>query len=185
MPTRPEQPPAVVQRSRGAASSTSRSAAAEPQAELPPQWITLGSVDPADPYRMLVTITNRGAAVERIELNEPATARPGGRWRLPGTPRAGGCAGPRRRGWSRVVGKGTPAATAGLQAGDVITAIDGAAIKGRLDLRAALRQNAAGTADSADSSSAVTTPRRPSRPRWATRRWRWCGRKATIRFRCC
>ena len=33
------------------------------------QWLTLGSADPKDPYRMLVTLTNRGAAVARIELS--------------------------------------------------------------------------------------------------------------------
>src|SRR5215469_17281538 len=33
------------------------------------EFYSLGSVDPSDPYRMLATITNRGAAVERIELS--------------------------------------------------------------------------------------------------------------------
>lgn len=31
----------------------------------------LGSLDPASPYRLLATIVNRGAAVERVELNSP------------------------------------------------------------------------------------------------------------------
>lgn len=35
------------------------------------QWLTLGSADPDDPFRMLVTLTNKGAAVERIELSSP------------------------------------------------------------------------------------------------------------------
>lgn len=34
------------------------------------QFISLGSMDPKSPYRMLITLTNRGAAVARIELNE-------------------------------------------------------------------------------------------------------------------
>ena len=34
-----------------------------------PDWITLGSMDPNSPYRMLVTLTNRGAVPSRIELN--------------------------------------------------------------------------------------------------------------------
>ena len=34
-----------------------------------PQWVTLGSMDPKSPYRMLVTLTNQGAAVVRAELN--------------------------------------------------------------------------------------------------------------------
>src|SRR5687767_11551386 len=42
-----------------------------PEEELAPQWFSLGSLDPADPYRMLVIVTSRGAAVERIELNTP------------------------------------------------------------------------------------------------------------------
>ena len=33
------------------------------------QWISLGSADPKDPYRMLVTLTNRGAALARVELS--------------------------------------------------------------------------------------------------------------------
>ncbi|MDR0522731.1 MAG: YidC/Oxa1 family insertase periplasmic-domain containing protein [Planctomycetaceae bacterium] len=43
--------------------------AAETKAE--PQWLTLGSMNPDSPYRMLVTLTNQGAAVSRIELNTP------------------------------------------------------------------------------------------------------------------
>src|ERR1700742_1734260 len=42
-----------------------------PKEKVPEQWVTLGSADPASDYRMLVTLTNRGAAVERIELNSP------------------------------------------------------------------------------------------------------------------
>ena len=34
-----------------------------------PGWITLGSMDPNGPYRMLITFTNRGAVPSRIELN--------------------------------------------------------------------------------------------------------------------
>ncbi|MDO5581040.1 MAG: YidC/Oxa1 family insertase periplasmic-domain containing protein [Planctomycetia bacterium] len=37
---------------------------------IPPQFITLGSVDPKSPYRMMITLSNRGAGVARIELNE-------------------------------------------------------------------------------------------------------------------
>lgn len=33
--------------------------------------VTLGSVDPTSPYRMLVTFSNRGASIERIELASP------------------------------------------------------------------------------------------------------------------
>ncbi len=33
------------------------------------KWVTLGSADPQDPYRMLVTLDNQGAALARIELS--------------------------------------------------------------------------------------------------------------------
>lgn len=96
------------------------------------QWMTLGSLDPASPYRMLVTLTNFGAAVERIELNSPRTrdiddlsgylghlaldnADPGGA-RV------------------HVVGLGTPAEAAGVQTGDVIVALDGSPVSGASDV---------------------------------------------------
>jgi len=41
------------------------SAQSEPDPNLPEQYVTLGSLDPKQPARMLVTITNRGAAVVR------------------------------------------------------------------------------------------------------------------------
>jgi YidC/Oxa1 family membrane protein insertase len=90
----------------------------EPEEEL----LTLGSVDPASPYRMLVTITNRGAAVKRIELSSPRfhdlEDRSGYLGHLEGTQL------PDKAGYRvRVVGEGTPAAKAGLRPGDIITAI--------------------------------------------------------------
>ena len=39
--------------------------------EVPLEFYTLGSVDPESGYRMLITLTNQGAAVERIELSSP------------------------------------------------------------------------------------------------------------------
>jgi len=42
-----------------------------PAADIPRQWVVLGSADPTDPYRMSVTLDNRGAAVAWIELNSP------------------------------------------------------------------------------------------------------------------
>ncbi|MBM4003499.1 MAG: membrane protein insertase YidC [Planctomycetes bacterium] len=35
----------------------------------PVKWVTLGSIDPKSGYRMLVTLSSRGAAVDRVELN--------------------------------------------------------------------------------------------------------------------
>ena len=73
-----EKPPAKVAAGRG-------------QAKLPRRWVTLGSADPdRDPYRMLVTLSNRGAAWSRIELSSSAIPRPRRPRRLPGPPRHGG-----------------------------------------------------------------------------------------------
>ena len=43
----------------------------KPRPEPPEKLLTLGSADPTQRYRMLVTVTSRGAAVKRIELNSP------------------------------------------------------------------------------------------------------------------
>jgi hypothetical protein len=59
------------------ASSEPEGPAKEPKVEIPPRaapkpkLVTLGSLDPDSPYRALVTFTNLGAAVVRIELNSP------------------------------------------------------------------------------------------------------------------
>ena len=42
----------------------------EAHPDLEPRWLTLGSLDPESDYRMVVTFASRGAAVERIELNQ-------------------------------------------------------------------------------------------------------------------
>ncbi len=43
--------------------------------DSPPSWpleyVTLGSIDPESPYRMMVTFTSQGAAVRRVELASP------------------------------------------------------------------------------------------------------------------
>jgi YidC/Oxa1 family membrane protein insertase len=90
----------------------------------PRRRLTLGSLDPAHPARMLVTLTSRGAAVERIELAEPKfhdqDDRSGYLGHLAPAVAPEGC----RIG---VVGPGTPADGSGLRAGDVITSVAGAA----------------------------------------------------------
>ncbi|MFM7412590.1 MAG: PDZ domain-containing protein, partial [Planctomycetota bacterium] len=82
---------------------------------------TLGSLDPAA-ARMLVTLTSRGAAVERIELAEERfhdqDDRSGYLGHVAAAAGEGGCR-------LEVVGPGTPAAAAGLVAGDVVASIDG------------------------------------------------------------
>lgn len=94
-------------------------AAAAPRARR-----TLGSLDPGDAARMLVTLSSRGAAVERIELADPRfhdqDDRSGYLGHLAPTVVPEGC----RIG---VVGPGTPADLAGLRAGDVVVGVAGAA----------------------------------------------------------
>lgn len=87
------------------------------------QRATLGSADPASPYRMLVTVTNLGATVERIELDgtyhadqEINSGYLGHLAAVDAGDESGAVIG--------VVGPGTPAAIAGLQAGDVITSFN-------------------------------------------------------------
>jgi YidC/Oxa1 family membrane protein insertase len=87
------------------------------------QWVTLGSADENDPYRMLVTLSNQGAALARIELSSD-------RYRdlrdlsgylghvvMEDDGKVGGAP-------VQAVGEGTPAAKAGLKPGDRITAVD-------------------------------------------------------------
>ena len=127
--------------------------------------IALGSLDPESPYRMLVTLTNRGAAVERVELNSPKYLdlenKSGylGYLALVDEPR--GCR-------VEVVGNGTPAALAkstagghtGLRGplttvnesgeeqltapGDLITAIDGQSVNSRKELISWLKKTRPG-----------------------------------------
>ncbi len=85
---------------------------------------TLGSLDPKDPARMLVTLTSRGAAVERIELSNDRfhdqEDRAGYLGHLATEATDDGCR-------VTVVGPGTPAAIAGIHVGDVIVRVAGAA----------------------------------------------------------
>jgi YidC/Oxa1 family membrane protein insertase len=96
---------------------------AETGAAAPRRRFTLGSLDPADPTQLLVTLTSRGAAVERIELADERfhdqDDRGGYLGHLACEAVAEGCQ-------IGVVGPGTPAALAGLRPGDVITAVGGA-----------------------------------------------------------
>ena len=102
--------------------------------KIPQQWTTLGSIDESSPYRMLVTFTNQGAAIERIELASEQYLDledwDGYLGHLALTAaKGGGCQ-------VNVVGDGTPAALAtatgvspGLLPGDVIHSIDGVATR--------------------------------------------------------
>ncbi len=69
---------------------------AAPEPEAPEQWVTLGSASDHDPYRMLVTLDSRGAALARIELSSTALSRHRRSQRLSGPP-GDGLFDPRRR----------------------------------------------------------------------------------------
>jgi len=117
------------------------------------QYFTLGSRDPASGYRMLVTLTNRGAAVERVELNGDRLLaledRSGYLGHLaPVDAKTGALV--------RAVGAGTPAAEAGLRAakpgsgdepdqpGDIITKINEVQVtsaQSLIDILAATKPN--------------------------------------------
>lgn len=88
--------------------------------EEPLQYVTLGSLDRKSGYRMLVTLTNKGAAVHRAELASPRFRDLHDRSGYPGHLYLGNVDGGVKVG---LVGPGTPAAKAGIQLGDVITAI--------------------------------------------------------------
>jgi YidC/Oxa1 family membrane protein insertase len=112
-------------------------AAAEPEAAE--QWVTLGSASDTDPYRMLVTLDSRGAALARIELSSQRYCdiddRSGylGHLVMDSSVPANGCP-------VQIVGPGTPAAEAKLQVGDVIKAVDGKIVSDRQSLEALLRK---------------------------------------------
>ena len=102
---------------------------------------------PESPYRLLVTLQNRGAGVERIELVQRTVT---GRFRFQDLEQASGYLGhlalsdePEGKGCRvNVVGPGTPAAAAkaqspgagdGLRAGDVIRRIDSSTVRDTID----------------------------------------------------
>jgi YidC/Oxa1 family membrane protein insertase len=115
------------------------------------QLLSLGSMDPADGYQLLVIFNERGGAIERIEITE-RDAR--GRLRYRRTDTRDGYLGflglqPQpdgQGGLVRVVGPGTPAAKAkasdgsapGLKAGDVLLAVGDRAVSSDEELAGAL-----------------------------------------------
>ena len=116
--------PAALAQSQHAPSTDeaiSDDAAGDPQREdvvSDLEYITLGSVDPDSPYRLLVTLTNQGAGVRRIELSSPLFRdlhdRGGYLGHLELTQaEQGGLA-------VQSLGGGTPAAAASLEVGDRI-----------------------------------------------------------------
>jgi len=110
--------------------------------DTPRQWASLGSADPASPYRMLVTLTSKGAAAARIELASPRYRdlddRSGHLGHLLMDP---GLIPPKLDGKGcpvQVVGPGTPADVAGLKRDDLIVAMAGRPVSKPADLEAIL-----------------------------------------------
>ncbi len=131
----------------------------------PDAYVTLGSLDPSSPYRMLVTVTARGAAVARVELGgerfRDVEDRSGylGQIVVDENVRGTGCP-------VQVVGSGTPAAAAGLRPGDVITAVDDVRVTGWETLKGALAKTRPGqtialTLEGRPEPVAATLSRRP------------------------
>ena len=87
------------------------------------QHHTLGSLDPNGPAGMLVTLTSRGAAVERIELASESFHDQDDRSGYIGHLAIDSVAGEGCR--IGVVGPGTPADRSGLRTGDIITQVGG------------------------------------------------------------
>lgn len=95
--------------------------AEEPDATQPLRYVTLGSLDSSTGYRMLVTLTNAGAAVRRVELSGQRFRNLNDRSGYLGDLELQEVDGKGLR--VQVVGPGTPAAEAGLQPGDLIVGI--------------------------------------------------------------
>ncbi|MDR0336813.1 MAG: YidC/Oxa1 family insertase periplasmic-domain containing protein [Planctomycetaceae bacterium] len=92
----------------------------------PPVWITLGSINPKSPYKMLLTLTNQGAAIVRAELNttkyRDVQELSGYLGQIVVDPTEA-----EKQGDGvtvQVVGHGTPAQLFGLMVGDKITRFD-------------------------------------------------------------
>jgi YidC/Oxa1 family membrane protein insertase len=91
---------------------------AEAEAAVPAEFVTLGSVDEPSGYRMLVTLTNQGAGMRRIELANSRYLDLHDRSGYLGHLELATGGGPGLV--VQAVGPGTPAAAAGLKVGDRI-----------------------------------------------------------------
>ncbi|MEO2046790.1 MAG: YidC/Oxa1 family insertase periplasmic-domain containing protein [Pirellulales bacterium] len=104
----------------GSSSDESSSSDGALKAEVPLNYVTLGSIDPDSPYRQLVTLTSQGAAVRRIELANTRYRDLQDRTGYLGHLEIANDTAEGVR--VRAVGQGTPAAAAGLLPGDRILA---------------------------------------------------------------
>ncbi len=130
-----------------------KSAPAEPTE--PEQWFTMGSFDPARGCRLLITLTNRGAAVHRVELVERDQK---GRLRYRDLIHTHGYLGAFVRDTPKgcmfkIVGPGTPAdlaipasggAAKGIQVDDILVSVDGKAIGSKAEFDDYLKRTKVG-----------------------------------------
>ena len=127
-------------------------AAPEVEDTVEERYFSIGSADPSDPYRMVATLTGRGAALERVELNGPRYLALDGRSHADEAYRPAGYLGylapidadGKRGAQVRVVGKGTAAHKAGIEPGDVITRLDEVQISSATGLLDALAETRPG-----------------------------------------
>lgn len=159
----PADTPAVAPQDSGDAGDS----AAEASDDLPArptrgEWVTLGSMDPAANYFMLVTLNSRGAGIERIELTErtkPTKRYPEGKLKYRRVDTYSGYLGYFAGEPTttidgvrvNVVGPGTPAAMAtgddgstGIKVDDVIIAIGGTLVASEREIRDALAKSKPG-----------------------------------------
>jgi YidC/Oxa1 family membrane protein insertase len=147
-----EQPPPVLDTPKEPTAELAISQdAQDPSTKASDRWLSIGSADPASPYRMLVTLSSRGASIERIELNDPRfldiedMSGYLGHLALTDFGDGPGCV-------VNVVGHGTPAAlavpkkggAAGLRPRDVIRAHDGQPIKDCVDFDRFMKESRPG-----------------------------------------
>lgn len=128
----------------------------QPAAEA--QLVSIGASTPDGPFRMLMTLTNEGAAIQRAELSSEEfrdlddSSGYLGELALTDAESGGVTVG--------AVGPGTPAAEAGIEVGHLITAVDGNELENVESFRTWLRDTPAGS----EVELSVTRPEQ-SRPR--------------------
>ncbi len=110
---------------------------ADQQIQWPTRYASLGSADPGSPYRMLVTLTTRGAAVVRAELNSPRYPSVDDRTGYLGHV-VGNSGIEEKECVVQTVGTGTPAEKAGMKLGDVVVSVAGEPVTTPSSLKRAL-----------------------------------------------
>ena len=118
--------------------ATSGDDAMEPLEPQPASYVTLGSADHNSQYKMLVTLSSRGATVRQIDLNKTQYRDPQDHTGWLGQIVVESTNMPENGCPVQVVGAGTPAAIAGLMKDDLIVNFNNTEIMSFDDLRAVL-----------------------------------------------